>query len=62
MRTSFYNAEQAAAFLQYPNVQEFEHARREGNIPAPDMIFDRMPYWSIGLLEQNIEDHCEVAR
>ena len=60
MRTRFYNAEQAAEFLQYPNVQAFEYARKDGRVPAPDTVFQKMPYWSRGTLAENIKQQLNA--
>lgn len=45
MRTRFLSALELAEYLS-KNFQAFENERKAGSIPAPDTVFNGMPYWS----------------
>ncbi len=44
MNTKFHSSRDFAAELDIP-VFRFDQLRRDNKIPAPDTVFQKMPYW-----------------
>lgn len=55
-------AAQLAEFLGYPNIDAFEHDRKEGRIFAPDGVFNKFVYWTQDTAEKMLEARADGIR
>ncbi len=62
MRTRYLSAPEFAEYLGIKNVQAFENERKAGNIPAPDTVFNKMPYWSKATAENSLKIQVGAIR
>ena len=62
MRTRYLSAHELAEYLGIQNSQAFENERKAGNIPVPDTVFNKMPYWSKATAEEVLKTQVGAIR
>jgi len=58
----FYDGAQLAEYLDYPNLQAFEHAREDGRIPPADIKKEGVEYWNATTAKRLKEEQLSAIK